>query len=677
MKKIISLLLVFVITISITMTSMATSIDSEYYTIQVEYSDKPGHQEKLDVMIQNNNVFVDAKMLAERLGYNFGENGGGAVIYNKDTSNGLPFGITQFNYNSTRVSHMLFNNMIDDYEAPFASVKNSEGSWIPFEYSLLVINSGMMITDNAILIDIPKRRIIDYFYEIEKNSERYNFDWADDFGYTDSDIKILGGSSHLVNVFNGLLRFDGASWAILFQQFAGSMASYNKKYGEALAMLLCRESDKELQATIDKVNLLIDVLDEDGKLGQMLSSTSAMQDSQVRTLHKNCETILQKVKNGNSPFVSYNRSYQVLEDTLDKQTWFSNTGGKILEVQKGVSSAAGKTFTFLDVSTKVLEIVGYTQEFQNQDEFSLAALTYYLGSENDGVQLPKIMKKSMIDYSDTLSSGIGRYTARRFAENIDQWIIDEIPIHEVLGTKAAALLLVWDIASNTVPFIANGLSSADSIELALYSLAFQNNTCLNYLNKRNSVFADVTNITAENIYNISRYSYIYLKSCYITREAALASLSNQTKSTKEKIQPFVDYQNSINREIAKLLVELKDANKTNEDCVFGFLPSDNKGYLGAYDGSQLIVWIKASREVVDKIEFVEDTYYDKGQQRTYEYATISGYSGTGKAVWNYKTPKYESTELDRVGEIGCKDGKYYFVQGGTVVALDVQTGNII
>ena len=207
MKRMISLLLAFAIMISITTTSFAVNAGEEYYAVQVEYSDMIGHQEKLDIMIQNNNVYVDAKMLSERLGYTFGENSEGAVIYNKDTSNGLPFGITQFKYNSTQVSHMLFNNMIDTYKAPFASVKNSEGSWIPLEYSLLLINSGMMITDDALLIDIPKKRIIDYFYEIAKNSEKYNFDWADDFGYTETDIEVLSASSHLINVFNGIRRF--------------------------------------------------------------------------------------------------------------------------------------------------------------------------------------------------------------------------------------------------------------------------------------------------------------------------------------------------------------------------------------------------------------------------------------------------------------------------------------
>lgn len=605
MKKTLSLFLTLIIMISMAIPAFAAENSEEYYMIQVEYSDNTGHQESLDVMIQNDNVFVDAKMLAERLGYTFGENGESAVIFNKDMSNNLPFGITQFKYDSTQVSHMLFNNMVDTYEAPFASVKNNEGSWIPFEYSLLLLNSGMMITDDAVLIDIPTKRIIDYFFDVAKNSTKYGFDWADDFGYTETDIKVLGGSSHLINVFNGLLGFDGASWATLFQQFAGSTASYDKKYGENLAMLLCTESDKELQATIDQVDMFINLLDEDGNLGRMLSSTSAVLESQVGTLYKNCENILQKVKDGNSPLVSYNKSYQALDAALDRQTWFSNTGGNILEVQKGISSAAGKAFTVLDVGTKVLEVVGYAQEFQNQDDFSLAALNYYLDTADNGLELPEKMKESMVDYSDALSDNISEYMTKRFTENVGQWIIDEIPMHEVLGIQAAGALFAWDIASNTIPFISNGLSGADNFELALYSMVFQGDTFLNYLSKRDSVFADAENITAENMYELSQYCYIYLKSCYVTREAALASLANKSSSIKEQIQPLIDYQNSINTEIAEIMVELKGANKTNDSLVFGFLPTNNEDYLSKYDDSQMIRWI-VSRELVT--ETYTETY---------------------------------------------------------------------
>ena len=47
-------------------TAFTANTSKEYYTVHVEYSDMIGHQEKLDVMVQNNNVYVDAKMLSER-----------------------------------------------------------------------------------------------------------------------------------------------------------------------------------------------------------------------------------------------------------------------------------------------------------------------------------------------------------------------------------------------------------------------------------------------------------------------------------------------------------------------------------------------------------------------------------------------------------------------------------
>lgn len=594
MKKTISLLLAFLILFSVTAPAFAADTDPEYYTVPVEYSDNIGQHEQLDLMIQNDHVFVNAKMIAERFGYSFDAGDKGAVIYNKELSLDLPVSITQFQYNSTRVSHMVFNNMVDTYEAPFASVKNSEGVWIPLKYSLLLLNSSVMITDSALLIDVPDKRLVDRFYDIAKNAERFSFDWASDIGYSEKAIKTLGGSSHLVNVFNGLLEFDGDSWAALFQQSTFRMDSYDKKYGENLALLLCTQSDKELQAATEKVETISDLLNVDGDLGQLLSFTSDMNEFQVESLYRQCETVLDGIKAGNTSIVAYNRSYQALEKALDRQTWFSHTGENILTVQQGVSKATGKVFTVLDYATKAAEICGYAEEFQNQDQFSLAALSHYLETANDGLELPEAMRASMTNYSAALSGNVLGYTAKRLWDNIDQWAVDavkdNVPLYKILGAQAAAALIAWDIASSTIPFITNGLSSADSFELSLYSEVFQGDTYLNYLSRRDSVFSDAGKITAENLYNVAQYCYIYLKTCYVTREAALASLSNLSSETKEAIRPLVEYQNSINAEIAEILVELRGANSTNDEGVFGFLPADSDKYLTEHDDSKLIQW---------------------------------------------------------------------------------------
>ena len=669
MKKVVSIILSIFIFLSTYTTAMAIEDSSKYYTVQVEYSDNTGHKETLDVMVQNNNVFVNAKMIAERLGYSFYDDGESATIFN-NSSDMIPSSKTEFNYNSTSVSHMIFNYMIDTYKAPFASVKNDKGSWIPLEYSLLLLNSGMMISDGALLIDIPQKRIIDYMYDIQKNYGKYNFDWADDIGYSESDVNVIGGSSHLINIFNGLLEFDGASWKSFFQQFAGNMKAYDKKYGEDLAMLFCTESNKELQATIDNVDMFLELLDDDGELMEILSKKSEITDLQVGSLYEQCEKILQNIDNKNSSLALYNRSYQALEKALDRQTWFSKTGGNILEAQKGINSAAGNAFTFLDIGAKVLEVAGYMQEFQSQDKFSLEALTHYLDSANNGLELPKEMKKSMIEYSDVLSSNFADYTTKRFAENVDQWVIDELPLSEILGTQGASALLAWDIASNVIPFISNGLSDADNFELAMYSGIFQGDAFSNFLSKRDYVFSNEKNITSENLYELSQYCYIYMKSCYITRESALASLSNKTTLYKDKLQPLIDYQNSINDEIAKILVELKNANNTNDGFIFAFLPSDNEKILSEYDDSQLISWIETQQNNQVSDDELTAKYIDFLEAQGYQIYTQD---------WMYGTPsEYAILDIndDGISELIITGGDDFGFYNFVVLSYDTDSGEI-
>lgn len=601
MKRILCLLLSMILVCSTDITALGAE-QEEYSTVSVEYSDKVGQIEQLEIMTKDGKVYVNAETVSGRLGYQFSANDECITIYNKDNSN-IPFGVTQFFYDSEKVNHMIFNKMFDQYEAPFSSIKNDKGYWIPLEYSLLILNSGMLLLKDSILIDIPQKDIIDYYYDIMKNVGVYNFDWNKDFGYTDVDWKVLSASSHLVNIFNGLLDLDGASWEAMFQSFIMDSSAYNEKYGENIALLLCSEADEELKASIEKIELYKDIFSTDGQLGEMLTTYSDNIDSEVGALYENCEKILADVKNNNSSVVTYNKSYQALEDAFDKQTWFSNTGGNIIDIQKGLSDV----MSILDIGMKIAEVVGYGNEFANQDEFSLSSLVNYLDSSTSSATLPKAMNQSMKDYTDILSSNMAEYSAVKFLkENIDGWVTEGLSLSEALGTQANVALFAWNIASNTVPFISNGLEGADKFELALYSQVFQSDTFLNYQNLRNSTFEDIDTFSPEKLYDVSQYCYLYLKSCYTARNAALGSLAGKSDSTKEKIQPLIDYQNNINHDIAKIMVELKTANKTNEGNVYGFLPSDNESYLKNFNDDKLIDQIENNRENTTYVDNVDE-----------------------------------------------------------------------
>lgn len=502
------------------------------------------------------------------------------------------------------MSHMLFSTLVDDYEAPVSSIKDGDNAWIPLEYSLLILGSSMSIVDNAILIDMPQKSIIDAYYDIMKNHDTYRFEWEKDFGYSDLARDIIGGSSHLINLFNGVLKFDGDSWGELFQSLAHDSSSYDSKYGENLALLLCTESDKELKVIEKNVVQMQDLLTSDGKMGKMLSKYSDVLETDVNAWYQTCENILEEVEAGNSSIVQYNRSYRALEKALDKQTWFSQTGGIVLEVQKDVSSA----LPMLDAMLKVLEVAGYASEFQNQDDFSVAALDTVVSNLNEDALTFEEMKKSMKSYTEKIQSNVLEYSARRyFDENVDSWIKSALGVTEALGTQANIELLAWNLASSYIPRLSDSLGAADKFELALYASVFATDAYLDYQNIRNQTFGNAENITPENLYKVSQYCYMDLKACYIARDAAIGSLKGKSYSTQEEIQPLIDQQNEINDEIAEMLVLLKDANGTNDELVYGFLPSDNEKYLADYKPDMLIKTIESNKdERVELCECLED-----------------------------------------------------------------------
>lgn len=576
----------------------------EYISVNVEYSDNIGTMEQLELMVKDSHVYVNAEKLARRFGYKVRSDADSVVIYNTDNEM-LPYGVTCFYYGTTKVSQSVYTQLSDAYESPYPSIKNDRGCWIPFDYSLIMLNSGMLLTDNCILIDIPTKDIIDYYYDAYKNWQKYVFEWNKDFGYTEKDMKLLVSSSHVVNLFNGLLDLEGASWGALFDLFAWNSSSYDKKYSEQIAMLLCTESDAELEATIDKMQLYQNVFDEDGQLGKILSNYSKSLDEEVGVLYGKCENFLEKVKTENLPTSTYNKSYQALENALDKQTWFSHTGGNIIEFQKGLSDVSGA----LDVLLKVSEVVGYGTEFLNHDEFSRNALSDYLDTSTNTNEFAGDMGKSMRNYSDLLAGNIVNYSAYRlFNENVCGWIADGIS----LGVQENIPLFAWNIASNVVPFIANGIEGADKFELALYAQCFQSDAWINHTNIRNAVFENIETLSPRKLYQVSQYCYVYLKSCYITRNAALGSLAAKRKSVKEKIQPLIEYQNSINREIAEIMVAIKTANETNDGNVYGFLPSDNADYLSSYNDERLYSWIQNFKNrVLDLTPYLDniDAFY--------------------------------------------------------------------
>jgi hypothetical protein len=576
MKRLIAVVLSVCMLFTSVNTAFATETsDDEYYVALVEYSDNIGIGEELDVLIANDCVYANAETLGKRLGYQVIKKDDCITIYNTDDET-LPQGFTVFYYDSTKVEHTVFNMKMSSYESPAKCISNDKGVWIPLEYALLILNSGMMITDNTVCIDIPEPTVLDIYRELMSQSSEFLFDWGDDFGYEDLDWEIIGASSHMVNLLNGLLKKDGTSWLELIQTFAMDSSAYDEKYGQDIAKLFCIQSDDEFQASVKDVQEKLSYFSADGALGKTLSTIQKQEETEIAAWTKTCNDIMANVQAGNTPYVMYNKAYQQLERACDEANWFAETGGTILEVQKGFSEATGALNTLFTMA----EVVGYADEFKNQDEYSVDTLNLVMKNMDSQSVMSKNMQKSISDYIALLETDITDYTATRyFEENIDDWILKGLGVSEELGTEATLALIAWNLASDKIPFINNGLNGTDKFELTLYASLMQSSTYLAYQNKRDAVFADESQMTAENLYEVSQYCYAYLKSCYITRAAALGSLTGKMESVKEQIQPLIDYENQINADIAEYLVKLKEVKKDNSTLCFGFLPENNEDYL--------------------------------------------------------------------------------------------------
>ena len=633
MKKIISILLSTIILLT-TGTAYATetkSADISYNTLPVEFSDNLGTTENLDAMVADGHLYVNAKQLGERHGYQVKAGEEYVAIFNKEFSNTVPYGITTFYYDSTKVGHMLFNKMVD-YEAPLKTVKNADGEWIPFEFSLLLLNSSDVVLDKKIHVDMPEKNIVDIYMDVLKNNDRYLFDWEADAGATPGSMFAMGTAANMVQIFNGVLDWDGASWCQLINSFSMDSSSYDAKYSESFAKMFCTYSDEELSQDVDAMKEKLKPFNGDNWVVKSMKQIDDAYDYKIENLSKKTADLKKKMVVENKASVdAYNKSYQELDKLCSRADFFSETTDPFVQVSKSFKEATG----FMEAFYSVMEITGYASEFQNQDKFAVKSLDTFIKNSNYGCVMSKAMKDGLRDYKNTLETDIVSYSAYNYLmNNMGDLLKEGLDVSTtLLDTESKIYLLIWDISKETVPWVKNGLSNTDCFLQSMYAGIVQSDTFKSYIDKRDAVFKDANNITSKNLYEVTQYCYAYLKSCYITRDAAVGAL---TEKTKKDNPTYESTQKMVNQEIAKCLVKLKDADKTNKYGCYGFLPENNKQYLSEYDDGTLI------QCVINGVD-VNSIYQ--------EYIKNKEYNDYIKDEWKSNNPsQYAIIDIDQDGE---------------------------
>lgn len=560
-------------------------------TVVVEYSDSPGINSKLSLLIHENNVYLCAEEIAKAFGMEYHVDNKKASLYIKDYEN-ASYKLTQFYIGSKKVDHLILSNIVE-YEAPYDCLLFDDAVWIPFEYSLLLMDSGYTILEDTILIDKPRDTILSIFNNVSKNSSRYSFSYQDDFGYSDSGVVITGGTNHLVNVFNGLLDFDGTAWSEMFrgiaklEMFPTEIPSgYDVKYGTELTTLLCTCSDSELKAEQKKITKIQKILSPTGKLGKFISKKGDKYDAEIGAAYESLKECIKECYPNDTVTVS--NAKNVLDDLLDKSNSFSKSSTGISNIQNAFTGV----MSYLDVALTVAECVGYVEEFRNRDEFSLAALNEYLNTDNN---LSPTFSLSLQSNLALLQSDPVLYSSERILiSKIPSWIGKGLSITE--GLAAEPTLLAWNLASTFIPFISDGLSSADNYELSLYGIWLSSSSFNTYLEQKNRILSSNNSLNSQEFYKLSKICYLNLKSCMVTRSAAIGSLEINKLTIPDAVNQLEREQNEINDDIADLLVMLKTATPTNKNYEYGFLPEDSTKYISQYDSKNLLKKVNEMQE---------------------------------------------------------------------------------
>lgn len=590
MKKLCCILLslIILVTTNMTVAFAADNSDVQSKTIRYTLASSEEKSGSMPVRIEQDHVYVDAEFIGALLGFTTAKNDKAILFENLERTKRVVFYL-----NSTKVIALTYLNANLQYTSPCKTISENSQIWVPLEFALNILDSSLTIVDDEILITPSQETIWSATYEAHLKNEQYNFDWQDDFGYSEVVQKILGSTGYLTTLLNGILHLDVESAFQFVTQFFGDSTVYDNKYGEDLAKLFVINSDEEFEAMNEDIDRLTDVLSPNGKFRGLFDS---IEDWEVSNASELANKYLDLIKTGNASNLELNAAYKQFEQALDSEKSFLDSTAPFKKFQ---DTLAKDSHQALDIIDQIFDVIQYSSEYQNKDKFALDALKNYYDQGMKEDYIPEQIVKTFASVIKDLESSIGEYTLKNFLTNdLMEELVDGTvneTIKNKIGAKASTALVVWNIVSEYVPCLKESLDGADKFILATYSQIFQSDS-YRLLN------LDST-ISKNELYQVAQAYYTYLKFCYVTRQSALSTIEAQKYVDSESYEKVKQYQLDINKEIADLLAVFKsaqiNANGTinNDNRIYGYLPDDNEKYLNSDSDEKLIALISETSEL--------------------------------------------------------------------------------
>lgn len=612
MRKVLCVLLVISLMLSLVVPVFAEDGDEPAYgRLWVEYSDVPGKIEQLDVMVSDGYIYADADVLSERLGFRFSRTGDVISIYTtaRLSADAAPMLAVHFRLGDTQVSYNPLFGLEHEYTAPCPAVENDQGVWVPLRYTLDLLGGGSNQLGDVLWIQMPDENVLSVAAMIAAYSDHLAFDWGNDFGYSEGWSMAADGAARVVTLFDGLLDFDAASWTVFANWYA-----FDQKFGGMLTTMFCTKSNEEFEQEIEKVERLLDIFSPDSTLGKLLKQMQVSLDADVGAWNTACENCLKMVEAGTASDTMYNVLYNQLETALDRQGLFTSLGGDVLVyVQDGMSDVTN----YLDMAAWVGKITTYYQEFQNADDFTTSVLWDYLTTHSGTDEMSVGMDVAMLGHTAGLQTDGTLYSVMRFVEdNLFELLMEEANLDTALGLPANILLMAWDIASDSLDCYAGGLKAVEKREISNYAQKLQNDAMINVQELMTGMKSGEIPLDSQSCMKLAKYSYVFLKACYIARSAAVESLDleNKDEDFLNNVKGRIDTAYDTNTLIAEYLCVLSQADERNKNMTLGFLPENNEKYLENPSDEDLLNMITQPVKQLTRV----DVYNESGSLIRYD-----------------------------------------------------------
>lgn len=161
-------------------------------------------------------------------------------------------------------------------------------------YDNNILDSDVVL-DKKIHVDMPEKNIVDIYMDVLKNNDYYLFDWEADAGATPGSMFAMGTAANMVQIFNGVLDWDGASWCQLINSFSMDSSSYDAKYSESFAKMFCTYSDEELSQDVDAMKEKLKPFDAGEWISDSMKDIDDLYDDKIGDLSRATADLKKKV----------------------------------------------------------------------------------------------------------------------------------------------------------------------------------------------------------------------------------------------------------------------------------------------------------------------------------------------------------------------------------------------